>query len=644
MKFRKTTWLMLATAFLAAPLAAHADDRGRGRGRGGGGGGSGRGVTQRLRERGPSRAQSAPRAPRAHSQPSALRSLGSSGPSWTNRASNRSMPSPRSFDLGNRGSSAEAFRRTIPRANGLTNPAFGNRGLTNRGVDGDALARYRAAISQSQGRSRSALRANRPSANLPTNPTPSLEALRNRSGGGDSAWRARIGNASERLRARTSASTPGEGSALRAARGDSSSVTHRSSALRSRFGAGAVGGGLDSVRAGSTTRSRLLERGGSGGLASERLRLRREGGDSASARTRLSARAGFSGGGGDAVGTRYIRRHDHHDHHGHHHGHHGHHGFHDWFGYVHHHHHGGFFVSWWNPWHYSHYNDFWVGGLPAFGFGVAYYEPVYAPYFEPGVVVLEPAPVVVQQQPVVVGGVPAPVYGPGQGVGPGQGAVPSAPLLPTQPAAPADGAVLPSADENDAAKQAFETGFRAFSEQRYEQALGMFRLVVELDPKNGEAWLGRAHAAFAISNYREAAESVARAADLGAFPRGYRFDPRPVYRTPGTFDDAFARLKEYARTNPQDADAHVLLAWLHVGLGERDQAQASLASLRALRADDPTAAFLRVAMLPPEPPASAEEDAAGVPVRPPAPDYDAPPEGELPPPVAVPPGVQSAPR
>jgi hypothetical protein len=512
-----------------------------------------------------------------------------------NRPATQPFTSRRSFDFGNR-DAADVLRRSRS-----SNPVPGNRGITNRSIDGSALARYRQAISESQNRVRNLPQGDRPRLTLPSNRGSLGGDLRARrtAGGGDLSSRL-----AERLRARTSASTPGEGAF---ARSGTSSVTRRPSSLRSRFGAGAVGGGGDTLRAGTTRRSSLLDRDG-GGVASSRLRARGDGFGSSS-RSRLSVRHGFSGTGGDAVSVRYIRRHDH-DHH--HHGHHGHHhGFHDWFGYVHHHRHGGFFVSWWNPWHYSHYHDYWVGGLPAFGFGISYYEPVYAPYFEPGVVVLEPAPVVVQQ-PVVVGPA-APV--------PLEGAVP-APVVPapTAPASPAPvDPAIPSTDENDAAKQAFDTGFRAFSEQRYEQALGMFRLVVELDPNNGEAWLGRAHAAFALGQYREAADSVGRAADLGAFPRGYRFDPRPVYRTPGAFDEALRRLDDYARTNPQDADAHVLLAWLHVGLGERAKAEASLATLRALRADDPTAAFLRVALLPPELPPSAEGEEGGVPVRPPAP-------------------------
>jgi hypothetical protein len=301
-----------------------------------------------------------------------------------------------------------------------------------------------------------------------------------------------------------------------------------------------------------------------------------------------------SHGGGHRTGNVFYRsNHGHHyydDHHHHHHHH-----------YDDHHHHGsGWSVGfWWDPWYYDAYSPCWIGGYPAFGYGTVVYEP-YPVVIDPGVVVV-PGPAEVLPPPVVEGvpgTVPPPPPPPADLPAEGEGAPPEGDT-------PADPAI-------EAARREFQEALDLFLGGRYEESLYRFRGMTTADAKNGEAWMARAHAAFALGQYAESAESVARAAALGAFPRGYRFDPAPIYRPEGAFSERLGLLITYTREHPDDADAQLVLAWLQVSLGNRAAARAALAGVEGIRPDDATAALLRVALLPPEPPAE------GAPATPPA--------------------------
>jgi hypothetical protein len=255
---------------------------------------------------------------------------------------------------------------------------------------------------------------------------------------------------------------------------------------------------------------------------------------------------------------------------------------------------GGHYVAWWRPTYGPYYAPYFVGGYPAFGYGVTFYDSYYDPMFGPGVAygpdVGGPAP----DEGFPEEGMP-PEGMPQEGA-PEPGAQPQAPAAPEQP--PEDAAA------QQAAQKAFEEGVHLFMDQHYAESLARFQAMASADEKNGEAWLGIAHSAFALGRYDVAAQAVAKAAALEAFPRGYRFDPKPIYPKEGSFDGFLAALVKHAHDVRNDADAHLLLAYLYVSLGKTSDAQLEIAWLRHLRPNDPTAVALETAL---EPPAAPEQ-------------------------------------
>jgi hypothetical protein len=375
------------------------------------------------------------------------------------------------------------------------------------------------------------------------------------------------------------------------------------------------------VRAGGVTRGS----GATGGLVTQQGPSLRRGGAVSYGGTRSGVVAGP---GGAVAATRrqgvVSYSHGHHGHH--HHGHHHHHGYHD------HHHHGyyhpwwfhsgpaygfGFGVSWYDPWPW--YGAWGFGGYGGYG-GYASYpsvavypQPVYVVpspdvYVEPGVVL--PADPALGAPPA--GAVPA-VPAPDAGLVP-QGPVPAAPPAPDAGTAPAPDAGTAPGTSPEATRKGLEEAFEHFRGGRYAEAFARLDVVVQADPTNGEAWMGRFFAAFPIGRYADGAASLARAAELGAFPRGYRYDPKPLFDasaqaanggTPSpSFDGHFARLSAHLNANPADADAYAVLAYLHVAMGRTAEAEAALASLAAIRPADPLLPHLRTALLPPEKPAT----------------------------------------
>lgn len=293
----------------------------------------------------------------------------------------------------------------------------------------------------------------------------------------------------------------------------------------------------------------------------------------------------------------------------------GHHGYHDdghhHYDHHHHHHHGwydtwwgfgvGFTLGWASHWPgyywawghpYSYYSA-WYGG-PCFGYAVSYYEPGYTEYFVEAVPYSPPTQVVLEQ-PVVVGpGAPQVVEE--VEVVP-EAAPPAAPGAFPEPApeAPAQGAPPPLHAD-------FDPGVKAFLAGNYAMAEGHFLRVVADEPDNGEAWLGLMQARLARGDYAASAEALARAAELGAFPRGYRFDPRPLYPQQGSYERVVKALDQHLKAHPKDADAWIVRAYLHVALAERGQAREAIDKVLALRPDDATAPELALALLPPLPP------------------------------------------
>jgi hypothetical protein len=242
---------------------------------------------------------------------------------------------------------------------------------------------------------------------------------------------------------------------------------------------------------------------------------------------------------------------------------------------------GGWAVAFWPAAWYAAYAPYWIGGCPTYGFGSVYYGPTYQQYFA-------------DEQPVY--GVPEVVE---EGVPAGPEALPEAVV----PAGEEQPVAEPEAQSPDApGLPHFDAGVKAFQKGDFETAIQSFEAATEAEPDNGELWMGLMHASFAEGEYTTSADALANAAALGGFPRGYRFDPRPAYPSPDTFDQALANLEEHRRTHPDDANAHLVAAYMHLALGDRDEANQAIVRVLELRPGDETAPTLNTALLPPVPP------------------------------------------
>lgn len=239
--------------------------------------------------------------------------------------------------------------------------------------------------------------------------------------------------------------------------------------------------------------------------------------------------------------------------------------------------------------------------------------PVPEPYYVPApypVFVESPAPApTVWPEPVPAP--PAPSY---EAPGFPEPAPAAEPLTPQAPAPdPVTSATPEAADAARAA--AFRVAFEAFRRAEYEGALTGFLALTQNDPKFGEAWMAVAHAALALSRYDVSAQAVAKAAALGGFPRGYRFDPAPLYPDPQDFAGFLAALERQVAQQPEDADARLTLGWLYASLGRRALAQDQIQQVLTLRPGDPAAPVLALALLPaaPQAPADAAREVAPAP-------------------------------
>jgi hypothetical protein len=237
-----------------------------------------------------------------------------------------------------------------------------------------------------------------------------------------------------------------------------------------------------------------------------------------------------------------------------------------------------------------------------------------APYYEPAPVYapvpvwhVEPAPPVVIEAPPQ--GYVAPAPDPYQAPAPQPPVVeealpeqapgfpppsPAAPEAPADPVPAEEGQHTLSPEDEQALRQSLDD-FRA---GRYGAAQATLEAVAARTPQLGHAWLGIAHAAFAMDRYGRASEALTQAAKLGAFPRGYAFDPRALYAKPDDFLGRKQALERHVTAAPQDANARLVLAWLRVSLGERDLARADLDAVLALRPTDEAAPLLSLALLP----------------------------------------------
>ncbi|MFM8980762.1 MAG: tetratricopeptide repeat protein [Planctomycetia bacterium] len=252
------------------------------------------------------------------------------------------------------------------------------------------------------------------------------------------------------------------------------------------------------------------------------------------------------------------------------------------------------------------YIDPWVPVtvINVWGFGSCDCAPVIVtppPVFvlPPPVVVVEPAPVIVLPPPVVQQPlvqqppVQQPVLLPPAALQPPQVPEQAAPAPEPEPApepAPAAAAATPDAEApappptlSADDQQALQQSLAAFAAEDYASALATLEALAARVPALGQAWLGVAHAAFALQRPERAAQALTQAALLGAFPRGYAFDPRVLYAAPERFDERLAGLATRAAAEPGNADLHLVLAWLRMSLGQRDEARASLDTVLTLR-------------------------------------------------------------
>ncbi len=160
----------------------------------------------------------------------------------------------------------------------------------------------------------------------------------------------------------------------------------------------------------------------------------------------------------------------------------------------------------------------------------------------------------------------------------------------TAPAAPAD--------ESEAM---FARGVEAFLDGKFAEAAMTFHLLSVQQPENGQAWMALTHARFAQLDYRGAADALAKAAALGAFPAGYRFDPTPLYRD-GSFPQRLQAIERHVQAYPLDANAWLLIGYFRVALGQEQSSRAALDRVLQLRRNDPTAIVLIEALQPAEVP------------------------------------------
>ena len=179
--------------------------------------------------------------------------------------------------------------------------------------------------------------------------------------------------------------------------------------------------------------------------------------------------------------------------------------------------------------------------------------------------------------------------------------------------APHRGEHAPHANEQDKAdgQQAphadFRRGVEAWQARDYPRARDHFSRVTGAEPGNGEAWLALMHTYFAEGQFESAAACLRQAANLNAFPRGYRFEPARLYENAESFATLRTALHSHVANNANDLDALLLKSYFHVALGETVQARAGIRRVLSARPGDEAAGHLKTAMLPAPPPPTDEQ-------------------------------------
>jgi hypothetical protein len=122
-------------------------------------------------------------------------------------------------------------------------------------------------------------------------------------------------------------------------------------------------------------------------------------------------------------------------------------------------------------------------------------------------------------------------------------------------------------------------GRQAFYEGRYEDARRHFVEDVLLGDQDGEGAMYYAMASFAAGDYALSGAAIRRAVMTADVHLNEPFDPRPLYGDAQQFDAQLLELRAYVAAMPGDADARLLLGYLHLGQGQTAEARSLFAGL-----------------------------------------------------------------
>jgi len=229
--------------------------------------------------------------------------------------------------------------------------------------------------------------------------------------------------------------------------------------------------------------------------------------------------------------------------------------------------------------------------------GYLHHTPYFNWYFwwgnrYPDYAVVEPYPIVEYYEPYAPFGPPEEDYL--------EEYIPAAPLEgePAPPPAPDEEELVEP--EEPGLHPDFEAGLDDFLVGKFDDARKRFNKVLADEPENGEAWLAWLHIGFALGRFGDAANGLAHAAELGAFPRGYRFDPAPLYPDVKAFEKAFDLLEQRIKDDPRDMEARLVMTYFQLSAGDKVAAYANIERILLVRPKDPTAPILAMALLPPE--------------------------------------------
>ncbi len=156
----------------------------------------------------------------------------------------------------------------------------------------------------------------------------------------------------------------------------------------------------------------------------------------------------------------------------------------------------------------------------------------------------------------------------------------------------------------------------AFFDGDCEGAFRAFESLSAAEPRDARAWIGLAHASFALRRFDRAAQALREAAALGAIDRDRRLDVEAAYADPEAFRAHLSALEARVRFRIDDVDARLVLAYFEAGLGRSADARDDLRAVLRILPDDPAGLALSGRATPKAPEAeSAADPAASVAAR-----------------------------